>query len=252
MPSKKSKTAASAKKPVEEPEEEPEEEVSPEERKRLKRHRRLQNAKKVQSGYRLRAVKAGSVKDIHGRIFSVEDIRRCSKFVPPCSALSYDLDEFQYRATVAATPLPASVAFSLGPSVDSLARHIVNTAAVASYTAGRPSCTPWDLLCASRTVLGCLDFSTAFPEGAIRFGQEHDSRGDKVSERRLDENARLPIVPYGDDDSGVAEEDGALLEGYAAAVAKIAESASKKRKLADEPPSEGSSAPAENTKKKVK
>ena len=198
-----------------------EREMSTEEKKKRSSTRRLLNAKKRMSGYRLRAIKAGSEKNILGRLYSTEDIRRMGKFVPNSSTLSYTEQEFHDRATLSVTPFPASAAFALGPSVDALARHIVNTASVASYTAGRSSCTPWDILCASRGVLQCLDYTAAFPEGVIEYGQTHDNRGDKIAGRHASENARLPMIPFGDDDVDIEDRRCAMKDAYSKTMEKV-------------------------------
>ena len=220
---KKSKKAAP------EPELEPEKEVTEEEKRKRSSNRRLLNSKKRQSGYRLRATKAGSKADVLGRLFSAEDVRRMTKLCPSDSVLSYSSEEFYDRATLSLTPFPGSSAYALVPSVDALARHIVVTAAKASYTAGRPSATPWDLLNASREIIGALDFECTGPEGLIAYGQNHDSRGELVAGRSAAENARFPILPYGDDDVDVEKKRKATVQACAGMLLKAKASVKTKK-----------------------
>ena len=224
MPNSQKSTNSKKTPPASEPEpEEPEEseELTEEEMKKKSATRRLLNAKKRQSGYRLRALKSGSRKYILGRLFSAEDIRRMGKFAPSGEVLSYQPEEYCDRAVLSATPFPASAAFALVPSVDALARHIVTNATVASYTAGRPSATPWDIYTASREIIASLDFTPTFPEGLIEYGQLHDSRGEPVTGRSSSENVRFPILPYGEEDSDIVKTRNGMQKECAEMMAKV-------------------------------
>ena len=221
----------------------------------------LLSRKKRMVGYRQRAKMAGIGRNIAGRLFTNSDLKRMLTFCPQDNVLSYSAEEFQRRRVLGSTPVPPSAAQALGPTIDSLARRLVETAAKAAYTAGRPSVQPYHLVVASRQMMSVLDFTILDAVGLARFGQTHDNRGQLVSARKQGEEAREPILNADERDGDAKKEDKALLRHYseiAKAVdefhaARIAKKAAKKAAAGEAEPAaekEVEKAPAEKKKKK--
>ena len=202
-----------AKSKQQEPEPKAEEDGATNERNR-KRNALLARKKKM-VGYRARAMMAGIGKNIAGRLFTNSDLKRMLTFCPADTVLSYSAEEFQRRRVLASTPVPPSAAQALGPTIDSLARRLVETAAKAAYVAGRPSIQPYDLVVASRNTRSVLDFTLLDAVGLARFGQTHDNRGELVSARKPGEEAREPTLGADERDGDSKKDDRALLRQYA-------------------------------------
>lgn len=235
---------------------------------RNRKRNALLSRKKKMVGYRQRANMAGIGKNIAGRLFTNSDLKRMLTFCPADGVLSYSAEEFQRRRVLAATPVPPSAAQALGPTIDSVARRLVETAAKAAFVAGRPSIQPYDLVVASRQMMSVLDFTILDAPGLARFGQTHDSRGDLVSARKQGEEAREPILNADERDGDSKKEDKALLRQYSEIgkavdefrASRVAKKAAKKEAepAAAEPaaekeaekPVEKEAPPAEKKKKK--
>jgi hypothetical protein len=251
---------AKSKKPEPEPVEAEEDDGSTE---RNRKRNALLSRKKKMSGYRARAKMAGIGRNISGRLFTNSDLKRMLTFCPQDHVLSYSAEEFQRRRVLAATPVPPSAAQALGPTIDSLARRLVETAAKAAYVAGRPSIQPYDLVVASRQMMSVMDFTILDAVGLARFGQTHDHRGQLVSARKQGEEAREPILNSDERDGDSKKEDKALLKQYAEIAkavdefhaARIAKKAAKKAAAGEADPAaekevEEEAAPVEKKKKK--
>lgn len=200
-----------SKKPEPEPAAAEEDDVSTE---RNRKRNALLSRKKRMVGYRQRAHLAGIGKNIAGMLFTNSDLKRMLTFCPADNVLSYSAEEFQRRRVLASTPVPPSAAQALGPTIDSLARRLVETATKAAYVAGRPSIQPYDLVVASRDMMSVLDFTILDAVGLARFGQTHDHRGQLVSARKNGEEAREPILNADERDGDSKKEDKALLKQY--------------------------------------
>lgn len=230
-----------SKKPESEPVEAEEDDASTE---RNRKRNALLSRKKRMVGYRTRARMAGLGKNIAGRLFTNSDLKRMLTFCPADNVLSYSAAEFQHRRVLSATPVPPSAAQALGPTIDSLARRLVETAAKAAFVAGRPSVQPYDLVVASRDIMSVLDFTILDAVGLARFGQTHDHRGQLVSARKQGEEARVPILDADERDGDSKKEDKALLKQYSEIskavndfhAARLAKKAAKKAAAAGEEP----------------